>query len=89
MKRRSPADWLADQDPAIRTLLAELSTSAGEANEAWSSAVAHRQADPDVALRRLVDLEVVLTAVMRYRISAVLKIAREGANRFNDQLGAE
>jgi hypothetical protein len=77
---------VATEDPAVRILLAELATSAGEANEAWSLAVeAERNGDFDASLARLTDCETVLSEMVSFRTRTIAGIVRKLVKRYDEE----
>jgi len=56
-RRTDPASWLREQDSAMRSMLAEMVTFAGEMSEAWNHAIQSAD-DPDRAMTHLAEVEV-------------------------------
>lgn len=78
--------WLGEKDPGIRMIAAEMAEYAGRANVLWAQALDSVATDPDRALARLIDLEILLESLMQLEIDDILKVVREGSERLAGEL---
>jgi len=81
-KRTDPATWLREQDSAMRIMLAEITTSAGQMAEAWNHAIQSAD-DPDVAMTHLADVEVAAKHLVGFRARLLWRTARRAMRLYD------